>query len=343
MHYISGKTDPAARHFRLKKEHQKWLGQFIESLAQTNKSSNTIHNYYFDLVLFLEWYEQVTHSLIVKIQTTHINSYMQYLLGQEEWNLPAKSRRSVFFEKILHAFRRKQHPSFGPQENQKRAQKLSVAARRRHLSTIKNFFEFLKEQHEDLERNLFRANPVKSKSHQIKLTDKDQTPTSLLTALEWQQVCESIKRPKDRLMVHLLYYGGLRLDELRLLKIEDLNYDSKGLTFIRKGGKRHHLKIMHFETIGPLWRKVAKGRSGEEFLMLSTHGRPFSHRGLFQHMRTLLNKAQLPAHIGPHSFRKACATQLYNRTKDLLLVRDYLNHSDAKVTQTYIDLPLSPI
>ena len=41
--------------------------------------------------------------------------------------------------------------------------------------------------------------------------------------------------------------------------------------------------------------------------------------------------------ITPHSFRKACATELYMKSKDLLYVRDYLNHKDAKVTQTYID------
>ena len=36
-------------------------------------------------------------------------------------------------------------------------------------------------------------------------------------------------------------------------------------------------------------------------------------------------------------FSEARATNLYLRTKDLLFVRDYLNHKDAKVTQTYID------
>jgi len=41
--------------------------------------------------------------------------------------------------------------------------------------------------------------------------------------------------------------------------------------------------------------------------------------------------------LTPHSFRKAFATQLYLKTKDLLYVRDYLHHSDAKITQTYID------
>ncbi len=327
------------RHSRLKKEHQKWLGQFVQSLEQTNRSPNTIHNYYFDLVQFLEWYERYTDSLLTKIHTTHINAYMQYLLGSDEWRPPAPSSKRIFLHKLLRVFRRTQKaPSHPLLPVAKRPQKLSVAARRRHLSSIRNFFEFLKEQYEDLGHGVFKINPVKSKSHQIKLTDKDQTPTTTLTPDDWKKISESVKRPKDRLMINLLYKGGLRLDELRLLKIQDLAYDTHMLTFIRKGGKRHHLKIMNFETIGPLWTKVASDRPGTDILFLSTHGRAFSHRGLFQHMNTLLTKANIRIEIGPHSFRKACATQLYSRTKDLLYVRDYLNHSDAKVTQTYIDI-----
>ena len=51
-------------------------------------------------------------------------------------------------------------------------------------------------------------------------------------------------------------------------------------------------------------------------------------------------KSNVDSEITPHSFRKACATYLYFQTKDLLYVRDYLNHNDAKVTQTYIDSKL---
>ena len=51
----------------------------------------------------------------------------------------------------------------------------------------------------------------------------------------------------------------------------------------------------------------------------------------------ILKKSGLPSSLTPHSFRRACATNLYIETRDLLLVRDYLNHHDAKVTQTYID------
>ena len=64
----------------------------------------------------------------------------------------------------------------------------------------------------------------------------------------------------------------------RLLKVEDLNYETRILTCIRKGGKRHHLKLMHLKH-RPLWRKGKWTPS--RFSFLSTRARPFSHRGSF--------------------------------------------------------------
>ena len=58
---------------------------------------------------------------------------------------------------------------------------------------------------------------------------------------------------------------------------------------------------------------------------------------MYNRITNILKKCNLPEELTPHSFRRACATNLYIETKDLLLVRDYLNHHDAKVTQTYID------
>ena len=58
---------------------------------------------------------------------------------------------------------------------------------------------------------------------------------------------------------------------------------------------------------------------------------------MYNRVLKILEKSNLPKELTPHSFRRACATNLYLETRDLLLVRDYLNHHDAKVTQTYID------
>ena len=60
---------------------------------------------------------------------------------------------------------------------------------------------------------------------------------------------------------------------------------------------------------------------------------------MYNRIIKIFRKSMCPSdELTPHSFRKACATNLYEQTKDLLFVRDYLNHSDAKVTQTYIEV-----
>ena len=74
-----------------------------------------------------------------------------------------------------------------------------------------------------------------------------------------------------------------------------------------------------------------------DFLFQNKEGRPYSLKTFYNQIMKIIERAEVTPGISPHSFRKACATNLYIKTLDLLYVRDYLNHSDAKVTQTYID------
>ena len=88
---------------------------------------------------------------------------------------------------------------------------LAITSRRRHISTLKNFFEFLKQTHEDHSR-LFKINPVKSKIHGIRLKEVDVNHTPIIKRADWKALNEVICRVRDRLMLYLLYWGGLRLE-----------------------------------------------------------------------------------------------------------------------------------
>ena len=60
-----------------------------------------------------------------------------------------------------------------------RQRPLGVSSKKRHLSVIKNFFEFLQQYYEG-KSNKFRFNPVKEKIHGIKLKDIDINHTAPL-------------------------------------------------------------------------------------------------------------------------------------------------------------------
>ena len=160
----------------------------------------------------------------------------------------------------------------------------------------------------------------------------------MLTREDWARVEDNIWRPQERLLLCLLYYGGLRLSEVGGLKVENFDIQSHSITFKRKGGK---VQTLFPEEAGIVFERleywldrrlvespwVFPGKEGTFPLLPGPSITP---------LPLFLRQSGVPL-ATPHSFRKARATELYLKTKDLLRVRDYLGHSDAKVTQTYID------
>lgn len=311
------------------------IGQFLENLNKQNKSSETYKAYQEDLKRFIEWLVLSKNKELNQIKSKDIGDYLDFLKSGGMLYAPAKPKAQLSFLGRIFKLYKLNKRVFYRQRNP-----LSVASTKRHLSTIKNFYEFLKESYE--EKNQFALNPVKSKIHHIKLKEKDTLPTPMLSREDFNLLYEKIYRTQDRLMLYLLYYGGLRLRELTNLCHGDFNEKSHSIKLLRKGGDIHHLIVRNPELIFKEWRfliQLNKDRKDlfNSPLFVNSKGKKLCERSLFNRIKKICHKAGLSIEISPHSFRKACATEYYLETKDLLLVRDYLNHSDAKVTQTYID------
>ncbi len=221
---------------------------------------------------------------------------------------------------------------------------LSVSSKRRHLSSLKNFFEYLKETHED-HSSKFEKNPVKSKIHAITLKDIDVIPTTMISRENFKKIEEKTFRTNERLILYMLYYGGLRLSEVCELKISDFDQHTKTMTIKRKGGYVHTLSPIKsdllFKNLKFYMDQLGENEFNKIYLFQNKKGGPLSAKAMYNKIIKMIERAisdnQITTKITPHSFRKACATELYLKSKDLLFVRDYLNHKDAKVTQTYID------
>jgi integrase/recombinase XerC len=310
-------------------QHKKWLTEYLDSCHQMNKSPHTILNYRADIEAFIEWFEKTQKRTLHKADASVITTYKNFLSS----GVHSPTEAEGLVRKFLFLFAKKN-------ESQKDAivrSPLSVGSRKRHLSSIKNFFEYLIQTNEGL-NNLFRFNPVKQKIHGIRLKDKDVQNTKLLSTADWRKVLDVIYRPKDRLMVNLLYHGGLRLSELSELKVSDFHRQTGALKFKRKGGDIHTLFLQQGPKIFELLDIYLRARSSESpHLFAGRNGKSITPRAMYSHLMKIFKKAKVSEGLTPHSFRKACATQLYSKTHDLLLVRDYLNHSDAKITQTYIE------
>lgn len=310
-----------------------YIEQFLENLSKQNKSEDTKKAYAEDLKRFLEWITLVKSKELSNIKSHDIGDYIEFLKNGGVLFVPKRGKTKLSIFNFL-------FKGFGRKVFLKKRDAIGVASTKRHLSTIKNFYTFLKESYE--EKNQFLINPVKSKIHYIKLKEKDIVSTPMLSREDFQALYEKIYRTDDRLMLYLLYYGGLRLKELSNLKFSDFNEQSKSIKLLRKGGDIHHLIIRKPELVFNEWKFLIHKNSSDKdlfnrFLFVNSRNEKIGERSVFNRVKKLCRASGLKSEISPHSFRKACATEYYLETLDLLKVRDYLNHSNALVTQTYID------
>ena len=126
---------------------------------------------------------------------------------------------------------------------------------------------------------LFTQNPIKSKIHSIKLKETDVKNTAYLSHQDWAKLEDRIYRPKDRLIIHLLYYGGLRLSELSNLKLTCFDEDNQTIRFERKGGYKHTLRPQKSHTIFEILSYIQKDI--HDYIFTNKQGKALSTRTLY--------------------------------------------------------------
>lgn len=288
---------------------------FLNNLRQNNRSDYTIINYRNDLEKFKYWHQKHLVKPLKKTNSLDVSNFLQFLNGQ-------KTRLS-FWAKLRG---RKQEVPLN----------LSVNSRKRLLSSLNTFFNFIMDISD---KKYLKENPIKKSLHSIKLKEVDIEHTLLLEDKHYQRIMHETQDRKGRLIIKLLYLGGLRISELCILKFDDFNTNLKTIKLQRKGGKLHYLKVQSFHELFMDVQnyRFKMGLSNKKYLFGGKQDSPVTSRAMYSVIKRILKKSRLPNHT-PHSFRKGCATKMYQESKDLLKVRDYLNHSDAKVTQTYIEI-----
>ena len=149
-----------------------------------------------------------------------------------------------------------------------------------------------------------------------------------------------IVRLRDRALLELLYATGARVSEVMQLDVDDLAHGDV-LRVRGKGAK---------ERIGPVgsYARAAvdaylararpelsrRGRASAR-LFLGARGAPLSRQGAWLVIQAAAERAQLSAHVSPHTFRHSFATHLLQGGADVRVVQELLGHASVATTQIY--------
>jgi integrase/recombinase XerD len=143
---------------------------------------------------------------------------------------------------------------------------------------------------------------------------------------------------RDIVMVELLYSSGLRVSELILLKLEDINSEAGFLRVIGKGSKERIVpvsiraleKIKQYITAERM--QILKQR-GSPYLFVTRRGGPMTRQRFWQAIKK--TGRRLGIKISPHTMRHSFATHLLEGGADLRSLQKMLGHSDISTTQLY--------
>jgi integrase/recombinase XerD len=144
----------------------------------------------------------------------------------------------------------------------------------------------------------------------------------------------------DQAMLELAYASGLRLSELKNIRIEQLQLEAGFITVIGKGNK---------ERVVPLGRKAVEAvqrflssgrpklvnRKSPGNVFLSQRGTPFSAVTLWLRIKKRAMLAGIARNVTPHMLRHSFATHLLDHGADLRVIQEMLGHANISTTEIY--------
>jgi integrase/recombinase XerD len=153
---------------------------------------------------------------------------------------------------------------------------------------------------------------------------------------------------RDRAIMEVLYYTGIRASELVGLTLNDLDL-AKGELRINQGkGRKDRLVPLGEMACDFLEIYLREARpklaaSGQPLLFVSKNGNRIRANNLYDMIRRRGEKAGLKTTTNPHGLRHTCATHLLKGKADIRQIQELLGHASIATTQRYTRVEITDL
>lgn len=142
---------------------------------------------------------------------------------------------------------------------------------------------------------------------------------------------------RDKAILELLYATGIRVSELCLLRVQDVQ---EGFIKVLGKGKKERLVPVGKKALRSIDAYLAFRTQAEEIplLFVSKSGKKLSRITVWERIKFYAKKAGIDRDISPHTLRHCFATHLLENGADLRLIQEMLGHEDIGTTDRYTHL-----
>lgn len=209
---------------------------------------------------------------------------------------------------------------------------------KRRLSSLRHFYKYM------INVGYIKDNPF------IFVT-APKMETKYPHALYKEQIQELFKRNlerqdklknRDQAILYLLYYSGVRAQELVSLDVQSVSIKERWVRVLGKGNKERIIpftsecqEVLKQYINNERKALLVKSKTLTPALFLNAQGERLTTRGLEYILDAIEEKIGLYVGLHPHILRHSFATHLLENGADLRVIQELLGHESINATQVY--------
>lgn len=255
---------------------------------------------------FIEWAEKQNLRDWKSVQLSHLMSFIEHERQRALKNQPEESTRKLSSESVY----------------------LEIAA-------LRAFYRFA-EQEKLLPNNVAENLSLPRRWKRLPKALTNDEIQKLLTPRPTENKMELC----DQAILELAYASGLRLAELKNIRLEQLRFEAGFINVIGKGNKERIVPVGK-KAIEAIERYLKSGRpnlikkKSPGNLFLTQRGTPFASVTLWLRIKNCVKRAGIERNVTPHMLRHSFATHLLEHGADLRVIQELLGHATINTTEIY--------
>jgi integrase/recombinase XerC len=142
---------------------------------------------------------------------------------------------------------------------------------------------------------------------------------------------------RDQICVQLLGRLALRKNELRLIRIDDINL-ADGTVLVHGKGAKDVVMPLGLKTLKRDLEVYLVGLAADEYLLhpKSHRTRPMNPASVHRWLKRCLERAGLPGTIKIHELRHSAADHLWRKSGNIVMAQELLRHESPSTTIDYL-------
>lgn len=153
---------------------------------------------------------------------------------------------------------------------------------------------------------------------------------AVLSKEEIHRMLEMTINLKHKLVLMFLYYSGLRLNEVRNLRWQNVDFERKLIHLTVAKGAKERIVFLH-----PKLQQILKIYAPKDSYIFHVEGKKYNPRTIQLMVSNIAWEAGIQKNVTPHTLRHSFATHLLEGGADIRYIQRLLGHKDLKTTQIY--------